>query len=236
MELGRLVELVERVRATSRKLEKIALIAEFLRQTSGKETELAALYLTGALPQGRIGVGWRTIQAAAPEGAPTGEPLTLADVDRTFETVAGDEGAGSTDRKSRALKDLFARADGGQRRFLGGLLLGEIRQGALDGIVQDAIARAASLPPADVRQAAMYSGNLGEVARAALEEGAAGLVRFSLRCSRRSPPCWRTPPRTWPRRSSGWGRRPSSTRSTGRASRSTRPATRCGSSPASSRT
>jgi ATP-dependent DNA ligase I len=181
MELGRLVELVEKVRATTRKLEKTALIAEFLRQTSGKETELAALYLTGALPQGRIGVGWRAIQAAAAEGASTGEPLTLADVDRTFEAVADDQGAGSTDRKNRALRELFARADGAQRRFLGGLLLGEIRQGALDGIVQDAIARAASLPAADVRQAAMYSGDLGEVARAALQEGAAGLVRFSLR-------------------------------------------------------
>ncbi len=181
MELGRLVDLVEKVRATSRKLEKTALIAELLRQTAGRETELAALYLTGALPQGRIGVGWRTIQGAVPDSPPTGEPLTLPDVDRTFAVVAGAEGAGSAERKSRALRDLFARADGAQRRFLSGLLMGEIRQGALDGIVQDAIARAAGLPPSDVRQAAMYSGNLGEVARAALEEGAAGVGRFSLR-------------------------------------------------------
>jgi DNA ligase-1 len=181
MELGRLVDVVEKVRATSRKLEKTALIADLLRQTTGREIELAALYLTGALPQGRIGVGGRTIQGAFPEGPPTGERLTLADVDRTFDAVAGAEGAGSAERKSRALRDLLARADGPERRFLGGLLMGEIRQGALDGIVQDAIARAAGLPPADVRQAAMYSGSLGEVARAALERGAAGLTPFSLR-------------------------------------------------------
>src|SRR5262245_21444221 len=123
MELERLVEVVERVRATSRKLEKTALIADLLKQTTGRETELAALYLTGTLPQGRIGVGYRTLQGAVAEGAPAGEPLTLADVDRTFEAVAGDEGPGSTERRNRAIAGLFARADGAQRRFLGGLLM-----------------------------------------------------------------------------------------------------------------
>jgi DNA ligase-1 len=181
MELGRLVALVERVRATTRKLEKTALIAEFLRQTTGRETELAALYLTGALPQGRVGIGHQTVRAAAPDGPAAGEPLTLAEVDRVFESLATNEGAGSTDRKRRALRELLGRADNTERGFLVGLMLGEIRQGALDGIVQDAIAKAAGLPAAEVRQAAMYSGNLGEVARIALEEGAAGLGRFSLR-------------------------------------------------------
>ncbi len=181
MELGGLVELVGRVRGTSRKTEKAALIADFLRQTRERETELAALYLTGALPQGRIGIGWRTIQAAIPSGEPQGDPLGLADVDRIFEAIAADTGAGSADRKQRALRALFERADVPQRRFLGELLMGEVRQGALEGVVLDAIARASSLSPAEVRQAAMFSGNVGEVARVALEEGAAGLARFSLR-------------------------------------------------------
>src|SRR5262249_17439509 len=181
MELGRLVALVEKVRATSKKLEKTALIAEFLRQTSGRETELAALYLTGALPQGRVGIGYQTVRAAAAEGPASGAPLMLADVDRIFETVAGDEGAGSTDRKRRALRELLGRADNAERGFLVRVMLGEIRQGGLGGIVEDAIAKAAGLPAAEVRQAAMYWGNLGEVARVALEEGAAGLGRFSLR-------------------------------------------------------
>ncbi len=181
MELGRLVELVGRVRGTSRKTEKAALIADFLSQTRGKETELAALYLTGALPQGRIGIGWRTIQAAIPSGEPVGEPLTLADVDRVFEAVAADLGEGSAERKLRALRGLFERGDAAQRHFLGELLMGEVRQGALEGVVLEAIARAAGLLPAQVRQAAMFSGSVGEVAQAALEEGAAGLTRFSLR-------------------------------------------------------
>ena len=76
---------------------------------------------------------------------------------------------------------MFARASEDERRFLVELFVGEVRQGALEGVLADAIARAAGVPVADVRQAAMYSGTLGEVARAALEQGAAGLTRFSLR-------------------------------------------------------
>jgi len=181
MELARLVDVVGRVRATSRKTEKVTLIADLLRQTRGKEAELVALYLSGLLPQGRIGVGWRTIQAVLSEPAATAEPLTLLDVDRTFSELAADRGAGSAERKIQALGDLMGRADEAQRRLLGELLLGELRQGALDGLVVEAIAKASSLPPADVRQAVMFSGHLGEVARVALEEGASGLTRFSLR-------------------------------------------------------
>lgn len=180
MELGRLVELVGRVRATSRKTEKAALIADFLRQTRERETELAALYLSGALPQGRIGVGWRTIQGAFEAPPRQGDPLSLSDVDRAFDAVASAKGPGSGQRRTQELRALILRADEGERRFLAQLILGELRQGALEGLVLEAVARAAALPPAAVRQAAMYSGDAGRVARAALEEGAAGLARFSL--------------------------------------------------------
>ena len=107
MEWGRLVDLVDRVRATPRKTEKVTLLAEFLRQTTGRETELAALYLTGALPQGRIGIGWRTIQAAMPDGLPTGEPPTLLEMDRALEGVAAEQGSGSSERRLRALRGLL---------------------------------------------------------------------------------------------------------------------------------
>jgi DNA ligase-1 len=181
MLLSGLVECVGRVRATPRKLQKVALLADLLRQARGREAELCALYLTGSLPQGRIGVGWATLQAVMAEGAGEGEALTLLDVDRMCEAVAGERGAGSADRRMAAVKAVFARARPEERRFLVELFLGEVRQGALEGVVLDAIARAAGLPLADVRQAAMYSGNIGLVARAALEEGAAGLARFSMR-------------------------------------------------------
>lgn len=181
MLLARVVELVARVRATSRKTEKVALIAELLGQTSGRETELAALYLTGRLPQGRVGVGWRAIEAAMAEGPPVGDAPTLAAVDHDLEEVARDRGAGSTERRRAALHALLARVDPPGRRFLAELLLGEVRQGALDGLVRDAIARAAGLPAPSVRRAAMFAQDLGQLARVALSEGAAGLARFSLR-------------------------------------------------------
>jgi len=180
-DLARLADVAGRVRATPKKSEKVALIAGLLRETRGKEAELVALYLSGALPQGRIGVGWRVIQAATTDAPPSGPPLRLVEVDRAFGAIEADEGPGSSERKVRVLRALFERADGAQRRFLTELLLGELRQGALEGLVLDAIGKAAGLPLPDVRQAAMFSGNLGEVARAALEEGAAGLSRFALR-------------------------------------------------------
>src|SRR4030042_5552553 len=95
MEWARLVELVGRVRATSKKGEKVALIADVLRQARGGELELLALYLTGTLPQGRIGVGWRTLEPAMPSGPPVGEPLRLARVDEALSAVAAETGTGS---------------------------------------------------------------------------------------------------------------------------------------------
>jgi DNA ligase-1 len=181
MELARLVELVGRVRGTSRKTEKVALLADFLRRTEGRETELAALYLTGALPQGRIGIGWRTIRTAMTDRSRAGEPLTLLDIDQALDVVASEAGAGSSERKLRALRGLLERADAEGRRFLAELLMGELRQGALEGLLLDAIAKASGLPSSDIRQAAMFSGNAGEVARVALTEGASGLTRFALR-------------------------------------------------------
>jgi ATP-dependent DNA ligase I len=181
MQLARLVEQVDRVRATSKKTEKVALLAELLRETGGRESELAALYLSGTLPQGRIGVGWRMIQASTVEAPRAGEPLALLEVDEAFAAIAADQGPGSAERKTERLRGLLARADAPGRRFLAGLILGELRQGALDGLVLEAVAKAAGLPAPEVRQAFMFSGNLGEVAREALTEGSPGLTRFSLR-------------------------------------------------------
>jgi len=102
-------------------------------------------------------------------------------VDERLDGVAAEKGPGSAERRLRSLSALLARTDGEGRRLLAELLVGEVRQGALEGLVTEAIARAAGIPPADVRQAAMFAGDLGEVARVALTEGASGLGRFSLR-------------------------------------------------------
>jgi DNA ligase-1 len=181
MELARLVELVDKVRATPKKTEKVGLLADFLRQARGREIELAAFYLTGTLPQGRIGVGGRSLEQALHADPVSGEPLSLAAVDQVFTAVAADQGSGSSTRKIAALSALFARATAAERKFLVQLLVGELRQGADQGLLLDALARAASASSGQVRQALMFHGNLGEVARVALEEGTAGLARFSLK-------------------------------------------------------
>src|SRR3954462_12578219 len=122
MELARLVEVVGRVRATARKTEKVGLLAEFLRQTQGKETELAALYLSGTLPQGKIGLGWRMIEQAMPQSSAKASPLTLLAVDQAFEGIAADRGSGSSERKLKALRSLFERASEEERKFISSLL------------------------------------------------------------------------------------------------------------------
>ena len=181
MELGRLVEGVTAVRATSKKTEKTQLLANLLKQAQGRDIELVALYLVGTLPQGRIGIGWRIIEQASADLSVADASLSLHQIDQMLDGIATDEGAGSTGRKIQALRALFERADRAERDFLTQLLMGEVRQGALEGLLLDAIAKAANLPQADVRQAFMFSGNIGEIARAALERGAAGLADFGLR-------------------------------------------------------
>src|SRR5262249_4526087 len=192
MPLAQLVDAVDRGRATTKKSEKVRLLAEVLRQTSGQETTLAALYLSGSLPQGKIGIGWNIIQRAmqeTPSLSPTspgvlgstGEPLTLLEIDRVLGTLASERGSGSTERRVTELGKLFSRAKPKERQFLSQLIIGEIRQGALEGVLLDAIAVAAELPPANVREASMFAPNIGELAQAALEKGSSGLAGYSLR-------------------------------------------------------
>jgi DNA ligase-1 len=133
------------------------------------------------LRQGKIGVGWGIVDQAMAESFVAGSSVTLLDVDRTFAEITSEQGPGSADRKRQALGRLFARASSSERRYLADLLLGGLRQGALEGLAMEAIAKAAALPAADIRQAVMFSDDIGAVARAALEEGAHGLTRFSLR-------------------------------------------------------
>lgn len=198
MQLAQLIQAVDRVRATTKKSEKVRLLAEVLRQTSGQETTLAALYLSGSLPQGKIGIGWNIIQRAmqetpsfsptnpgvlgsTPFPGPAGEPLTLLEIDRVLGTLASERGSGSTERRVTELGKLFSRAKPEERQFLSQLIIGEIRQGALEGVLLDAIAVAAELPPANVREASMFAPNIGELAQAALEKGSSGLAGYSLR-------------------------------------------------------
>jgi DNA ligase-1 len=135
--------------------------------------------LSGEIRQGKIGVGFSAVRAAATQPAET-ETLSVGEVDRRLTELSGMRGSGSAARRTQALADLFSRATDTEQHFLLRLLIGELRQGALAGVMIEAIAAAASLPIAAVRRAAMYSASLGAVAKGALLEGAGALARFQL--------------------------------------------------------
>jgi DNA ligase 1 len=167
------------VAATPSRRAKVELLAACLGALTPEELPVAVAYLSGTLPQGSIGVGWATIRDVPPP-APGSPPLELLEVDEKLRHVGALTGPGSHVARRRALHDLFARATEPEQRFLTGLLTGEIRQGALEGVVVDAVARAAGVALADVRRAAMLAGDLGLVAAAAIADGGQALRAFHL--------------------------------------------------------
>src|SRR5437660_4125599 len=181
MLLAELLAASERVAATRSRLAKIDALAECLRRLDAAEIALGTAYLSGDTRQGRIGTGYAALKdalAATPASAPR---LTLAQVDEALARLAQIKGEGSSAERARLLAELFARATAPEQDFLARLLLDELRQGALEGIMLDAIAKAANLPPERVRAAAMRAGGLPAVAEAALTKGEAGLARFALK-------------------------------------------------------
>jgi DNA ligase-1 len=180
MTLHDLVAVSAAVGATSGRLEKISLLAAFLQRLDPDEIPIAIGFLTGWPRQGRIGVGWATMASARPPAPASESTLELRDVDRAFDELQGVSGKRSAAERQRRLAELLARSTAEEQRFLTMLAIGEVRQGALEGVLTDAVARAAQLPAADVRRAAMLAGDLGTVARAALGSGAAGLAAYSI--------------------------------------------------------
>ncbi len=136
-------------------------------------------WLSGELLQRRVGVGWATLASTLPDaaGAPS---LTVAEVNRAFEAMASASGPGSQGARAAQLDAVFARATEEEQRFFRALLAGNLRQGALAGVVTDAIAKASGVPLAVVRRAAMLCGDLPRVSEAALRGGEAALGAFRL--------------------------------------------------------
>jgi len=180
--LAELVATSSRVGDTTSRLAKVREIASLLAGLSPVEIGIGVSYLAGELPQGRIGVGYAALQtAAATAGRPPEKAsLTLAQADRQVAELAAIRGGGSAARRGAALADLFSLATAAERAFLLRLLIGELRQGALAGVMVDAIAAASAVPIGEIRRAAMYAGSLGALAVAALTEGGAGLRRLQL--------------------------------------------------------
>jgi len=170
------------VAATARRSEKVSAVADALRAADANEVEVVVAYLSGELRQRRTGVGWASLRDVP---APAAEPsLGVSEVDAVLEEVAGLSGAGSQAERVRRVTDLFTRATEAEQRLLRGLLTGELRQGALEGVMLEAVARAAAVPAVDVRRAAMLRGAVGPVAEAALRGGVTALDEFRLQVGR----------------------------------------------------
>src|SRR4051812_45615615 len=151
------------VTSTSSRSAKVGALADLLARLASDEIAIAVCILTGAPRQGKIGVGWRG--AFRIEVTHAEEPtLTILDVDRTIETLAATTGSGSGAARTAVLTDLFQRATEAEAEFVRRLLVGELRQGALAGVMTDAVARAAAVPLASVRRAAMFAGDLSTAA------------------------------------------------------------------------
>jgi DNA ligase-1 len=178
--LAELVRASLRVGATAARSAKIRELSALLRSLAPEEIDTGVHYLSGEIPQGKIGLGFSAVRAGASTSAADAETLSIADVHQRLTELAAVRGAGSGARRAQVLKELFSRATAAEQEFLLRLLTGELRQGALAGVMSDAIAAAAELPAAAVRRAAMYSKSLGAVAQAALREGAGALEKFQL--------------------------------------------------------
>jgi DNA ligase-1 len=181
MLLAELVATSRRVAATRARSEKVTALADLLRRLAPEEIEVAVAYLSGRLRQGRIGIGAAAVRAATAGMGAAAEPaLTLGEVDAAFAGIAAATGPGSTGERARRLAALLARATRDEQELLLRLIFGELRQGALAGIVVEAVAAAAEVPAELVRRAMMLAGDLAPVALAVLREGRPGLARFPL--------------------------------------------------------
>jgi DNA ligase-1 len=170
------------VATTSARLAKIETLAAALREAGPLEVPIAVAYLSGELPQRQIGIGWAALRDGfTPADTPS---LTLSDVDTALGAIGAVSGKGSTATRKALVSELFGRATVGEQQFLYGLLSGELRQGALEGVMTEAVARAAAVPVAEVRRAVMLRGSLGAVAAAALSGGSAALGEFGLEVGR----------------------------------------------------
>ncbi|HEY9244460.1 MAG TPA: ATP-dependent DNA ligase [Streptosporangiaceae bacterium] len=182
---------------------KIDAIATLLRQATPAEVPVVVAFLSGELRQRQIGVGFAAIRDllgdalwASPDGTadagpgPAGPPLTLADVDAAFAAIGAISGPGTQAERRRLLGAVFSRATPAERSFLTRLLGGELHQGALAGVMSDAVARAAGVSPEEVRRAHLLGGSLPAVAQAALSAGdgpgaaSAALGEFHLQVGR----------------------------------------------------
>ena len=178
--LADLVAVSEAVASTRARNEKRDALASLLRDVPPAEVAAAVGFLVGEPRQGRIGVGWATVSGVATAAAGTEPTIEVRELDEAITRLAGTSGPGSHQVRADILGDLLARATPAESTFIRRLLTGDLRQGALEGVMVTAVARAADVPDAVVRRALMLSGDLGRTAEVALTSGRAGLEAIGL--------------------------------------------------------
>jgi DNA ligase-1 len=182
--LAELVAVSEAVSAVRARGAKLGELSALLRRLAPDEVDIAIAFLSGELRQGKIGLGWSSLAGIDASAAAAAPSLGLTEVDAAFAAIAGETGKGRARGRERLLGELVTRATAAERDFLKRLVLGELRQGALEGLLLEAVARAAETPSADLRRALLFAGSLRDVARAVLLEGPSALARFSVQLFR----------------------------------------------------
>ncbi|HUO45201.1 MAG TPA: ATP-dependent DNA ligase [Acidimicrobiia bacterium] len=178
--LAHVVDVSNRVAATSSRNSKVALLAELLASLDRSEIAVAVGFLAGEVRQGRIGVGYAA--AFSIEVAPASEPgMHLGEVDAVLERIPATIGPGSQQKRAVLLGGLFARVTVPEQAFLRRLLTGELRQGALEGVMVQAVASAFEVGAPAVRRALMLRADLGAVAQVAASSGETGLSKVGLK-------------------------------------------------------
>jgi DNA ligase-1 len=167
------------VTGTSSRSRKVAILAELLRKLDADEVPIAVGLLSGVPRQGRVGVGYSTIYGIEQQPA-ADPPLTVADLDRAIADVQAATGPGSAGSRKELLGGLIARATAQEAEFVKRLFTGELRQGALAGVMADAVAKAADVSTEVARRALMLSGDLTRTAEIAMTEGEEGLRAVGL--------------------------------------------------------
>lgn len=168
------------VAATPSRLAKIKTIAEYLRALAPDEIEIALPWLSGDIRQGKLTLGYASLRSAMGNPATTAS-LTVTEVDSVFQGLKTIKGKGAAAARQQRLQELFGKATGEEQDFLLRLIVGELRQGALEGVMLEAVAAAAGLAAADIRRAATHAGGIAQVARAALSGGKDALGQFEIR-------------------------------------------------------
>lgn len=184
MLLARVVEASHRIAQTTKRREKTEFLAAILRQLRPDEAEASVAFLSGSIRQGRIGIGFATLQHHGATSAAESPHLEVLDVDRTFTEIANIQGSRAEQKRRDLLSQLLQKATRDEQHFLVRLLAGELRQGALEGIMLEGLSKASGIPVERIRRAAMLAGGAIAIARPTLESGEAGLAQFDIQLFR----------------------------------------------------